>query len=187
MHKNIPNSLLLLGEKCDQHGNPLPPGSPPFPLPTVDNPWDPFAGEVKFRLAELLFKKVEMSQPYIDDLLDIWCLDIRQRFDPAGSGPYDRHQELLNTIDSIRHGSAPWHCFETVVDEDLPPDVPEWQKASYQVWYRDPDTVISNILSNRDFADDFDPAPYVHLGKDGKRRWSDFMSGNFSFRHAVSF
>lgn len=125
-----------------------------------------------------------MSQPNIDELLDLWCLDVQRRFD-GDLGPFGTHSDLLQTIDSIRDGSAPWQCFQTEIEENLPATAPEWQKTSYQVWYRDPDTVIANMLSNPDFATEFDTAPYVHIGKDGKRRWSDFMSGNYSFRHAV--
>lgn len=83
-------------------------------------------------------------------------------------------------------GGAPWKCFQTVVDDDLPIDAPEWQKTSYQVWYRDPDTVIANILANPALAKDFDRAPYIHRNQHGTRRWCDFMSGNFAWRHAVS-
>lgn len=125
-----------------------------------------------------------MSQPNIDELMDIWNLDVRRRFE-GDSAPFENHQDLLRTIDEIKDGSAPWKCFETEVKENLPSNAPEWQKVSYQVWYRDPDVVITNILANPDFASEFDAAPYVHLDKDGKRRWSDMMSGNFSYRHAV--
>ncbi|KAL0059223.1 hypothetical protein AAF712_014031 [Marasmius tenuissimus] len=61
----------------------------------------------------------------------------------------------------------------------------EYKRTKYQVWYRNPNTVISNILSNPDFANEFDAAPYVHLNNEGKRRVSDFMSGNFAFRHST--
>ncbi|KAJ3791358.1 hypothetical protein GGU11DRAFT_751978 [Lentinula aff. detonsa] len=84
-------------------------------------------------------------------------------------------------IDSIQDGSAPWQCLETEIDKNITPDAPEWQKTSYQVWYRDPDIVISNILSNPQFSSTFDYASYIHIGKDGKRRWSDMMSGNFAY------
>ncbi|KAE9400903.1 hypothetical protein BT96DRAFT_1095902 [Gymnopus androsaceus JB14] len=169
--------------------SPSPSSTPDFEDPLlrdVQNPWEPFADEVAFRVGNLLFKKTEMSQGDIDELMDLWSLDIKQRFDSDSGGPFRNHEDLLSTIDSIRSGSAPWQCLQTVVQDDLPESAPEWQKTSYQVWYRDPDTVIANILANPDFADNFDSAPYVHLGKDGKRRWSDFMSGNFSFRHASS-
>lgn len=57
----------------------------------------------------------------------------------------------------------------------------------YEVWYRDPLVVTRNLLDNPNFASEFDYSPYVELGRDGKRRWSDFMSGNLAWRHSVSF
>jgi len=41
------------------------------------------------------------------------------------------------------------------------------------------------MLDNPDFDNQFDYAPYVELDKAGQRRWNEFMSGNFSWRHAV--
>lgn len=176
----------ILGEKCDRTGNPIAPNAPPEPIiESSENPWEPFNDEVSFRLADLIFRRTEMSQPNIDELMDLWYLDVQRRFNGA-SAPFSKHTYLLETIDAIKAGGAPWQCFETEVKENLPPNAPEWQKASYQVWYRDPDTVISNILSNPDFAHDFDPAPYVHIHKNRKCRWSDVMSGNFAYRHAVT-
>ncbi|KAF9062541.1 hypothetical protein BDP27DRAFT_1385119 [Rhodocollybia butyracea] len=172
------NKLIFpTGDKCDSEGNWIPPNSFPDPRPPLKNPWSPFDDEVAFRLAGLLFKKTEMSQPNIDELLDLWAHDVQKRFGGTG-GPFGTHQDLLGTIDAIKHGSAPWQY--------TTPTATEWQKTSYQVWYCDPDTVISNILANPDFADQFDPAPYVHIDAQGQRHWSNFFSGNYAFRHATT-
>lgn len=182
------------GEICDQNGFALPADSPPAEVETDhDNAWAPFEGEAEFRIADLLFRKEEMSQSHTNELLDIWLLYQRQLAQqaqadsetPESQGPFIDHTDMFCTIDEIQAGSAPWKCFQTVVDDDLPINAPEWQKTSYQVWYRDPDTVIANILSNPEFSKDFDTAPYIHMDKAGKRRWGDFMSGNFAWRHAV--
>ncbi len=127
-----------------------------------------------------------MSQGDVNDLMDLWALDLR-KYEDEGQAPFSNHQALHKVIDEIQVGSAPWKCFETVVPEDLASDchAPEWQKRSYQIWFRDPDVVISNILANREFEKEFDTPPYVHLDPDGKRRWSDFMSGNYAWRHVV--
>ncbi|KAK0432102.1 uncharacterized protein EV420DRAFT_1655982 [Desarmillaria tabescens] len=172
----------LSGEKCDKDGEPLPPDSPPPPLAAIPNVWAPFDGEVQFRLADFLFHKVEMSQRDIDELMDLWALDLHKHEDDA---PFDNHQALYKAIDEIHVGSAPWKCFQTVVPPNLGADAPDWQKQPYQVWFHDPDLVIANILVNRDFEKEFDTAPYVHLDAHNQRRWSDFMSGNYSWRHAT--
>lgn len=57
--------------------------------------------------------------------------------------------------------------------------------TSYQLWYRDPREVIHNILANPDLADGIDYVPY-HDFKDGKRRYCDFMSGDWAWRQCVS-
>ncbi|KAK0433929.1 uncharacterized protein EV420DRAFT_1282903 [Desarmillaria tabescens] len=173
---------FLTGVKTDRDGHPLPPDTPPPADPPIANVWAPFNGEVQFHLADFLFRKVEMSQSDINELLDLWSLDMHRHGDDA---PFDNHQALYKAIDEIRVGSAPWKCFETVVPDTLGRDAPEWQRRSYQIWFRDPDTVISNILANRDFEKEFDTTPYVDLDATGQRRWSDFMSGNYAWCHVA--
>ncbi|KAF8815870.1 hypothetical protein BYT27DRAFT_7248786 [Phlegmacium glaucopus] len=41
------------------------------------------------------------------------------------------------------------------------------------------------MLDNPDFAGEFNVIPYIDLDKAGQRRWNEFMSGNFSWRHAT--
>ncbi|KAF5362702.1 hypothetical protein D9758_011703 [Tetrapyrgos nigripes] len=180
----------LFGQKLDEKGQPLVPDTPAPPIhPTQDpdNLWAPFDGEAEFRLADLLYRKVEMSQGNVDELMDIWSLfgsQCHPEDDDAASAPFHDYKDLFEDIDRIQAGDAPWKCFQTVVDESLGSSAPEWQKTSYQVWYRDPDVVISQILSNPLLIHNFDPCPYIHLDPHGKRRWSDFMSGNFAWQHA---
>lgn len=173
----------LTGDPCDKDGNPLPPDTPPPPPPpTPANAWAPFDDEIQFRVSEFLFRKVEMSQGDIDHLMELWDLSMQQH---GGCAPFGDHDKMYAGIDDIPLGSAPWKCFVAPPPPDLPTNAPEWKKQSYQIWYRDPDTVISNMLANPDFASEFDASPYVHIGPNGKRRWSEFMSGNFSYNYAV--
>ncbi|KAL0564347.1 hypothetical protein V5O48_017700 [Marasmius crinis-equi] len=176
---------ILTSEKCDADGRPLPHNTPPQSPPDVDNPWEPFLGEASYRLADTLFTKAALSGSLLNELLDIWALDIQSRFEDDSGAPFGTQQHLYETIDAIQHGGVRWQCFETQVDVPLVGDVPDYLKTPYQVWYRDPDKVLANILSNPDFANDFDPAPYVHIATNGKRCWSDFMSGNYAFGHAT--
>ncbi|KAF9061853.1 hypothetical protein BDP27DRAFT_1484790 [Rhodocollybia butyracea] len=182
----------LTGDICDENGSKIPSHTAPSPIQPIEasNPWAPFDGEAEFRLADHLFRKVEMSQKDVNELLDIWSLFQRQRAQRSGSddnelGPFSEYCDMYGSIDDIHEGGAPWKCFQTSLDDTLPIDAPEWRKTSYQVWYRDPNTVISNILANPELSKDFDPAPYIHRDKHGTRRWCDFMSGNFAWRHAT--
>jgi hypothetical protein len=43
------------------------------------------------------------------------------------------------------------------------------------------------MLANPDFDNEFDTAPYVELDKDGTRRRSDFISGDFSWCQCIHF
>ncbi|KAJ3760657.1 hypothetical protein EV360DRAFT_39300 [Lentinula raphanica] len=182
----------LTGQICDEHGNPLPADTPSPENLQPDNPWAPFDSEAHFHVANFLYQDVEMSQGNIDQLMDVWARYQRElaannsceNCVEVGS-PFHSHTEMYDLIDSISHGDAPWKCLQTVVDEHLSTNAPEWKKTSYQVWYRDPDTVVANILSNPEFIHDFDVAPYIHLDGAGVRRWADFMSGNFAWRHAT--
>lgn len=102
-------------------------------------------------------------------------------------GPFDNYKQLYDTIDATKLGDAPWKCFKTDFTSEIHPDAPNWMQQSYEVWYRDPDVVIRNMLENPDFAGEFDTAPYIYLDAAGNRHWSDFMSGNFAWRHCVCF
>ena len=174
---------VILGSPCDEHGLPLPPETPPPPRVDADhNDWSPYEDEIQFRAADFLFRKDEMSVPNIDYLMELWAMSMAKHDD---LGPFDSYDHLYATIDATKLGDAPWKCFSATFSGPLGPDAPSWKLASYQVWYRDPDVVIRNLLDNPDFNGQFDYAPYVQLDKDGNRRWSDFMSGNFSWRHCV--
>lgn len=100
--------------------------------------------------------------------------------------PFSSHEDMYFLIDNIKHGDAPWKSFTTSYAGELGPNAPLWQLQDYDVWFRDADVVIRNMLDNPDLIGNFDYAPYVELDKAGNRRWNEFMSGNFSWRHAVS-
>ncbi|KAK0435040.1 hypothetical protein EV421DRAFT_1892617 [Armillaria borealis] len=172
----------LTGTPCDEHGTDLQLGTPPPPRPLPENLFEPFDDEVQFHLADFLFRKVEMSQGNIDELLELWALSQR---DHDTFGPFADHDKLYSRIDAIKLGDVPWKCIVCEVPSDLPPDAPSWQHEEYQIWYRDPDTVISNMLANADFAKEFNPAAYVQVDANGKHRWCDFMSGNYAWRHST--
>ncbi|KAF7983491.1 hypothetical protein HWV62_21806 [Athelia sp. TMB] len=174
---------FLTGRPCDSNGNFLPPGSPPPPNPDAADNWTPFEDEVQFRTADFLYRKVEMSGGDINELMDIWALDKAKSGDP---GPFESVSDMYATIDVIKHGDAPWKSFTASYTGEIRRNTPSWQLANYDVWYRDPEVVIANLLANPDFDNQFDYTPYVELDKQGNRRWSDFMSGNFAWRHSTS-
>lgn len=124
-----------------------------------------------------------MSAGNINILLDLWALNMAKYDD---LGPFSSYEHMYSAIDNIKHGDAPWKSFTTSYAGELHPNAPSWQLQDYEVWFRDPDRVIRNMLDNPDFDGHFDYAPYVDLDKTGNRKWNEFLSGNYSWRHAVS-
>ncbi len=163
---------------CDSEGNPLPPGTPP-PLQAVaqKGDWSPYDSEVQFMLAELLYRRAEVSAGNIDKLLEIWA---QSSAEADRAAPFESHEHMLATIDASELGDVPWQCLVTGFSGNVDASSPEWMRTSYEVWYRDPDAVIANMLANPDFAGQFDLRPYIDLNH-GQHRWSNVMSGNIAW------
>ncbi|KAJ2925637.1 hypothetical protein H1R20_g11456, partial [Candolleomyces eurysporus] len=173
----------LTGIPTDENGDPLPPDAPPPPRFDAEDPWFPFKDEGGFRLADFLFCKEEMSAKKIDHLLEIWALDKAKHNDLA---PFNSYTQMYSAIDAIEFGDAPWQSFSMnfSADNEHPADTP-WKSATYEVWYRDPARVISNLLDNPDFDGQFDYSAFIDVDERGQRRWNDFMSGNWAWRRST--
>ena len=175
-----------LARPCNEDGDFLPPGTLPSPRETpLQGDWTPFGSEVEFKLAELLYRRAELSASNIDALLELWAQSL-EGLDATQGAPFDSHEDLYATIDSSTLGDIPWQCLVTGVSDDINERSPSWMQTQYEVWYRDPGAVISSMLSNPDFDGQFDLCPYVDLDSRGKRRWNNVMSGNMAWRRSVS-
>ena len=83
-------------------------------------------------------------------------------------------------------GESQWHSFKALYSSVIPDqDPPPWMVHEYDVWFRDPQQVLRNQLSNHDFDQQFDYVPKQVFAEDDKRIWSDFMSGNWAWQQAV--
>ena len=176
--------LSLSGLPCDAEGIFLPLGTPPppwdYPPP---NDYSPFADRGAFELADLIFRKEQMSGANINELLQIWASTLPPDKDP----PFINKQHLYNTIDEIELGDAPWHSFSVLFDGEVAEgDTTPWKHTAYDIWYRDPLVVLKNQLKNPDFANEMDFAPKEVRDENDKRRYCDFMSGDWVWRQAVS-
>ena len=172
-----------IGTPCDSDGFDLGQGAQPETQPKETPPgsWSPFHSQVQFETADFLFKKAEMSQGNIDILMEPWATT-----NGDGQAPFQDHQEMLATIDAINNGDAPWQSFTASYSGTRPPkDPPDWMLKDYTVFFRDPLTVVRNIVSNPDFNGQFDYAPYTEFENE-KQRLSDLMSGNWAWKQAVS-
>jgi hypothetical protein len=137
---------------------------------------------VEFWLADLLFRQVEMSADNINQLCSIHDALLQ---DHSDVGPFASAQQMYEQIDSIQHGDAPWRSLKASVPHDTG-DVPSWKKKEYEIWYQDPDVILTQMLENPNFDGEFDYAPYVELDENGERVWSNVMSGNYAWQQSVS-
>ena len=146
--------------------------------------WTPFESEAHFRLADLLYFRAEVSSANINALLETWA-QILFELEADIPAPFETHQHMYATIDTSVLGDVPWQCFAAGFAGAVDTHSPDWMRTTYDIWYRDPDAVIKNMLSNPDFAGQFDLRPYIDLNANGQRRWGNFMSGNIAWWRSV--
>ncbi|KAI0371809.1 hypothetical protein BV20DRAFT_165857 [Pilatotrama ljubarskyi] len=174
----------LTGCPCDIHGIPLPPGAPP-PLHSTQGPndWFPFRDRIEFETAEFLYKRVQMSQPKIDTLMDLWAASLVQF---GGTPPFASHRDMGCVIDSIPHGDVPWESFTVTYNGPLPSTgvVPPWMTQEYEIHFRDPRLATIWMLRNPDFNGEFNVTPYREYNEDGEREYTNLMSADWAWRQA---
>ncbi|KAJ7061324.1 hypothetical protein C8F01DRAFT_1210312 [Mycena amicta] len=172
----------LTGRPCDKDGNFLPFGVPPPPKePRPLDDFSPYEHLPAFRMAEFVYRRVQMSADEIDELMDI--LASYPEFD--GVPPFQSHQHLYGTIDATERGHIPWQKFEVKYDGPLDGgETVPWKHETYSVYFRETRDVLRQQLQNTGFAKEFDVAPKRVYGKDGKCRYRDFMSGRWAWRQA---
>ena len=177
---------LFPATPCNESGQFLPPGTPPSPPPIQSpNDWTPYRDRVDFELTEFLYMKVQMSGNAIDTLSQLWRASlINHGVLPDDINLFERNSSLLETIDSTPVGDAPWNGFTSYYDGPLLPNAPEWMTTGYDVWYRDPLQLLHNLLANWDFDNEFDYVPFREFDAKKKRRWRDFMSGDWAWKEA---
>jgi hypothetical protein len=171
--------LSFIGTPCDISDLPAPDSH-------RNSPWDPFESRGHFTLADFLYRRSQMSAGHIDELMEIWGA-----LHPNGNGPFGSHHDLHKVLDSIEDGDAPWESFTmnhpkftgNPEDDD---HLPLWQKADYDVWFRDPRKVLKEQLSNPTFKDGIDYAPKIFFGNKNERIFENFMSGNWAWKQCVS-
>lgn len=124
-----------------------------------------------------------MSQPDIDILMDLWAASLLAY---GGSPPFVNHGDMHRTIDATMLGDAPWESFIAGYTGPQPTaNVPTWMTAKYQIWTRNPRTVLNLMLANPDFEDEVDFCPYREFTPDGERCFVNVMSGDWAWRQAV--
>ena len=128
-----------------------------------------------------------MPLDQIDELMHIWASMPKQK----GPPPFSGNENLYGSIDAISEGDAPWTSLTmesaeaaTLSADD--PSVPSWKRATYEVVFRDPQTLLDHQLSNPEFKNHIDYSPKLVYGENGQRVWSDLMTGNWAWNQCVS-
>lgn len=162
----------------------VPPGTHAQPPPAKEQTdWTPFSSRVAFELATLIFKDAELSRSHIDRLIELW---VALMVEVGGVAPFASGEDLLRQIDRIKLGHIPWQSFMATYSGDEPsgPESPLWMREKYEAWFRDLRAIVHGILGNPEFSGGMDYIPYCDF-INRKRRWSEFMSGNWAWRQAV--
>lgn len=165
----------------------MPPDTPPPPRrPGLDqNDWTPFENRTEFEAAEFLYCRTQMSGTSIDVLMDLWAASLLKHNDVP---PFANHSDLYNIIDAIPLGDIPWQHL-SVRYQGVRPDgvVPPWMDDEYEVWFRDPRTIVRQMLANPDYDGHIDYSPVQNFDSNGDREYHHFMSGDWAWEQAVSF
>ena len=123
-----------------------------------------------------------MPTGQIDDLLEII---VAMNAMTGGEGPFKTHKDLYNTINATNLGDTPWNHFNLNYQGEMNASSPPWQTEDFPVWFRDPLTLIHNLLSNSDFDGGFDYSPFQEHDTENNHRYENFMSGNWNWKQAV--
>lgn len=174
-----------VGCPCDANGNLLPDDSPPLLYSEkASDDWSPYNDRSEFELADLLYTQIQLSGHHVNKLFDIFTAYLH-KYD--GVPPFSSCTELYNIIDNTKVGDISWENFGVKYSGERP-DVPvPWMDDIYDVWMRDPETAVAQIISNPDFACLMDLVPYrEYETATNARCWQNFMSGDWAWDEAVS-
>ena len=127
-----------------------------------------------------------MSTGKINRLLDIFAAYLLKL--EHGARPlFSSCAKLYSVIDHLQVGDISWNSFGVTYNGDRTDHPAPWMDDVYDVWMRDPETAITQIVSNADFKSLLDVVPYrEYESATNARRWQDFMSGNWAWEEAVS-
>jgi Plavaka transposase len=188
--------LNAAGTPCDSEGYDLPPGTPPPPpeIRTKDD-FSPFIDEEEFQFADFLYTREQMSAGNIDILMQLMAawnksrasqLDEEFNESEPTDPPFNSANHMHSIIDSIPLGDVPWEGFKVTYDGDIPENnPPSWMTKTFEVWYRNPLEILEAQIGNPDFDGEIDYAPKQVLGKNGKRQFTDVLSGDWAWEQAV--
>nr|GAT57072.1 predicted protein [Mycena chlorophos] len=169
----------LDGRPCDKDGNFVDPNTKPRKVFPPEDDFSPYESLGAFRMADFVYRKVQMSAGEIDELFEIMRED-------GGTSHFKDHKDLYETIDATERGQVEWLAFDISYEGDdaESENAPGWKGKTYRVYYRDPRKILHQQLGNPDFKDEMDYAPKRVFDEKEGRVYRDFMSGHWAWRQA---
>jgi hypothetical protein len=125
-----------------------------------------------------------MSAGNVNILMNLWAATQDVKGEDVNP-PFADTRDLHSTIDSIPLGDIPWQGFKVKYTGDIPENAPTWMTKEYDVWFRNPLEVMEPQIGNPDFDNEIDYAPKQVFGRNKKRQYTDFMSGQWPWDQAV--
>ena len=182
---------VILGQVCNEHGRPLPHGTPPTPRESdkANDDWTPYRDQVQFEVADFLYRQNQMSAGDINFVTGLWAASLAPHND---SPPFKNAKDMYDTIDATPLGNVPWQSFtmnyKGSQPETLGPDgeVPPWTTADYDIWFCDPRLLVHKMIGNPEFKHEFEYTPYHEFSTDGQHHFENFMLGDWAWKQAVS-
>ncbi|KAI5886109.1 uncharacterized protein SCHCODRAFT_02673152 [Schizophyllum commune H4-8] len=175
----------LTGHYLPSNTPPEPPPPPP-PVPadvTDDDAWNPFHSRAEFDFAHWHFVTNQSSAGGINKNLDILTATLLPT--SGRTFPWKNAQDVYDSIDSIQASSTPFRSIKMRYTGPLPPGTPpKWMTETYEMFVRDSRLLLHQQLASEQFRDALTPRPYLQFDRDGKRVFSNFMSGDWAFKQA---
>ena len=107
--------------------------------------------------------------------------------DSCDEVPWRNAKDMYDTIDSIQVGAVGWTTYRLSYGGPLPTGtVPRWMQETYELNVRDVLAIFEEQLASKEFDGQFEYTPYEEYDENGSRIYSNFMSGSWAFREAVS-
>lgn len=125
-----------------------------------------------------------------------------------GSGDpaiFENADEMYAAIDELDVEAAGWETFRvryvflsliasvtcllrhfSRYNGPIAPNAPSWKRQTYIVHTRNVLAIVKHMAANPEFDGKWDYSPFEEFTPSGSRRWSDFMSGHWSWKEAVS-
>ncbi|KAI0682812.1 hypothetical protein C8T65DRAFT_750046 [Cerioporus squamosus] len=174
----------LTAEKCDEHGNFIPADAPPPPRPD-DIDWHPFPDRPTFEFAEFAFEDAHLSRAKVDRMLCLFAAKHVADGLPDYNSIFKDYQEILDSVDAIQYGEAPWKTFAVRYSGPVTPASPAWQRETYYVHTRNTLRVAEILAGCPNFNGQFDYVPFAETTPTRGRRVSNLMSGQWAFKQAT--